>query len=180
MQILKPHTQNCNPSKKLIANGVKDVIDTVGGIGVEVRMILSEDDADDEMANWVVENLKFSVKQPVMRIAYLKSVVSILLEGSHNVGFTLQIEAIVTKDELQHLTLLCKSEIDSMGRIAVGVIRLLKLETSVGQSVIDQLSNLGMLSNIVLLSIIQYREKILTPLNFKYCFIRIAVSLHGL
>lgn len=58
--------------------------------------------------------------------------------------FILQIEAVVTKEELQHLTLLCKSEIDSMGRITAGVLRLLKLEASVGQSVLDQLSNLGM------------------------------------
>lgn len=61
-----------------------------------------------------------------------------------NVDFTLQVEAVVTKDELQHLTFLCKSEIDSIGRITAGIIRLLKLEGSVGQSVIDQLGNLGM------------------------------------
>jgi hypothetical protein len=56
----------------------------------------------------------------------------------------MQVEAVVTKDELQHLTFLCKSEIDSIGRITAGIIRLLKLEGSVGQSVIDQLGNLGM------------------------------------
>ena len=60
----------------------------------------------------------------------------------------LQIEVIVTKDEFQHLTYLCKSEIDSMGRITAGILRLLKLEGSVGQSVIDNLNNLGMLSSI--------------------------------
>ncbi|XLR66605.1 hypothetical protein HN51_009183 [Arachis hypogaea] len=63
-----------------------------------------------------------------------------------NVAFdddcTLQIEAAVTNDELQHLTLLCKSEIDSIGRITAGVLRLLKLEGSVGLAVIDQLGNL--------------------------------------
>ncbi|KAF7822861.1 UHRF1-binding protein 1-like [Senna tora] len=117
LQILKPHTRKGNPSMELTKNGVKEFIDTVGGIGLEVRMLLCENDVDDEMANWLVENLKFSVKQPI--------------------------EAVVTKDELQHLTLLCKSEIDSMGRIAAGVLRVLKLEASVGQSVIDQLSNLG-------------------------------------
>lgn len=57
----------------------------------------------------------------------------------------MQIEAVVTKDELQHITFLCKSEIDSMGRITAGILRLLKLEGSVGQSVMDQLGNLGML-----------------------------------
>lgn len=50
----------------------------------------------------------------------------------------------MTKDELQHLAFLCKSEVDSMGRITAGVLRLLKLEGSVGQAAIDQLSNLGM------------------------------------
>lgn len=59
--------------------------------------------------------------------------------------FTPQVEAVVTKDELQHLAFLCKSEVDSMGRIAAGILRLLKLEGSIGQATIDQLSNLGML-----------------------------------
>lgn len=58
--------------------------------------------------------------------------------------FTLQFEAVVTKDEFQSLTFLCKSEIESMDRITVGILRLLKLECSVGQSVMDQLGNLGM------------------------------------
>lgn len=49
----------------------------------------------------------------------------------------------MTKDELQHLALLCKSEVDAMGRIAAGVLKLLKLEGSIGQAAIDQLSNLG-------------------------------------
>ncbi|PNY03691.1 hypothetical protein L195_g000098 [Trifolium pratense] len=116
LQILKPHIQKNIPSSVVIGNGVKEFIDTVGGVGLEVRLILSEENVDDETANWEVENLKFSVKQPV--------------------------EAVVTKDELQHLTFLCKSEIDSIGRITAGIIRLLKLESSVGQSVIDQLGNL--------------------------------------
>lgn len=59
----------------------------------------------------------------------------------------MQIEVVVTKEEFQHLAFLCQSEIDSMGRITAGIIRLLKLEGSVGQSAMDQLSNLGMLSN---------------------------------
>ncbi|XP_061341796.1 uncharacterized protein LOC133288116 isoform X1 [Gastrolobium bilobum] len=117
LRILKPHTQKDIPSSILIANGVKEFTDTVGGIGLEVRLILCEDNVAEETTNWEVENLKFSVKQPI--------------------------EAVVTKDELQHLTFLCKSEIDSIGRITAGVIRLLKLEGSVGQSVIDQLGNLG-------------------------------------
>lgn len=65
----------------LIANGGKEFIDTVGGIGVEVRLILDGENVDGEMANWEVENLKFSVKQPVMRISYLWLVVSLIYEG---------------------------------------------------------------------------------------------------
>lgn len=47
------------------------------------------------------------------------------------------------KDELQYLAHLCKSEVDSLGRIAAGVLRILKLEGSVGSAAISQLSNLG-------------------------------------
>lgn len=68
--------------------------------------------------------------------------------------FVLQIEAIVTKDEVEHLAFLCKSEVESMGRIAAGVLRLLKLEKTIGQSAIDQLGNLGMVDLITFLSIL--------------------------
>ncbi|XP_061350519.1 uncharacterized protein LOC133295686 isoform X1 [Gastrolobium bilobum] len=117
LRILKPHTQNDIPSSMLNANGVKEFADTLEGIDLEVGFILCEDNVDDEMANWEVENLKVSIKQPI--------------------------EVIVTKDEVQHLTFLLKSEIDSMGRITAGILRLLKLEGSVGQSVMDQLGSLG-------------------------------------
>lgn len=49
----------------------------------------------------------------------------------------------MTKDELHYLVLLLKSEVESMGRIAAGVLRVLKLEGSVGPEAINQLSNLG-------------------------------------
>lgn len=52
----------------------------------------------------------------------------------------------MTKDELQHLALLCKSEVDSMGRVAAGVLRILKLEHSIGQAALYQLNNLGMIN----------------------------------
>lgn len=52
----------------------------------------------------------------------------------------------MTKNELQHLTILCKSEVDAMGRITAGVLKLLKLEQSIGRSTLDQLSNLGMVN----------------------------------
>lgn len=55
----------------------------------------------------------------------------------------------MTKDELQYLAFLCKSEADSMGRIAAGILRVLKLERSVGQAAIDQLSNLGILQKLI-------------------------------
>jgi len=70
LQILKPHLQKGIPSSMLIANGGKESTDAVGGIGVEVRLILGAENVDDELANWEVENLKFSVKQPVMRMSY--------------------------------------------------------------------------------------------------------------
>ncbi|KAI4322825.1 hypothetical protein L6164_022482 [Bauhinia variegata] len=117
LQIFKPHTKKNIPPAILAVNGVKESTDAAEGIGLEVSLVIREDNVDEEMVNWEVENLKFSVKKPI--------------------------EAVVTKDELQHLTFLCKSEIDSMGRITAGILRLLKLEGSVGQSVIDQLSNLG-------------------------------------
>ncbi|XP_048235753.1 uncharacterized protein LOC8280713 isoform X2 [Ricinus communis] len=114
LQILKPLGQN---GISLSENEMKEVVETSGGINLEARLVMSEESVDDEMATWVVENLKFSVKHPI--------------------------EAIVTKDEFQHLAFLCKSEVDAMGRMAAGVLKLLKLERSIGQATIDQLSNLG-------------------------------------
>lgn len=86
-------------------------------MNIEVDIVNCEDDIDDGMGKWIVENLKFSVKQPI--------------------------EAVVTKAELQYLAFLCKSEVDSMGRIAAGILRVLKLESKIGPGAISQLSNLG-------------------------------------
>ena len=61
--------------------------------------------------------------------------------------FSQQIEAVVSKDELQHLVVLCKSEVDSMGRITAGILRLFKLEETIGQAAMNQLTNLGTLVN---------------------------------
>ncbi|RDX88503.1 hypothetical protein CR513_29891, partial [Mucuna pruriens] len=116
LQIMKPHTQKDIPSSMITANGVKEFTDKVGGVDLELGLRLCKDNEDDEMVNWKVENLKFSMRQPI--------------------------EAVVTKEEVQHLTFLCKSEIDSMGRITAGILRLFKLEGSVGQSVMNQLGNL--------------------------------------
>lgn len=151
LQILKPHIQQNIPSSVVIGNGVKELTDIVGGVGLEVRLVLCEENVDDETTNWEVENLKFSVRQPVMRIIDLSMGHCLsFIRWLCNVYFAMQVEAVVTKDELQHLTFLCKSEIDSIGRITAGIIRLLKLEGSVGQSVIDQLGNLGMFSKFLI------------------------------
>lgn len=117
LQTLKPQAHRSIHASILPANGIKENAETSGGINLELRMVIAEDPIYDEPAKWVVENLKFSVEQPI--------------------------EAIVTKDELQHLAFLCKSEVDSMGRITAGILRVLKLEGSIGQAAIDQLSNLG-------------------------------------
>ncbi|KAM7260558.1 hypothetical protein ACFE04_011231 [Oxalis oulophora] len=107
LQALKPHADKPQA----------DSVESFGGINVDVSMVVSEDNLEDEEANWVMENVKFSVKQPI--------------------------EAVVTKDELQHLALLWKSEVDSMGRLAAGVLKFLKLEQSIGRATLDQLNNLG-------------------------------------
>lgn len=115
LKTLKPQQQQ-QQQKGIVATngGHKQTVESHGGVDLEADIVLSEDDGANK---WVVENLKFSVKHPV--------------------------EAIVSKDELQHVAQLCKSEVDSMGRITAGVLRVLKLEGSVGQTAMDQLSNLG-------------------------------------
>lgn len=55
----------------------------------------------------------------------------------------MQIEAVATKEELEDLAILCRAEADAMGRIAAAILRLLKLEKSLGQGTIEQLRNLG-------------------------------------
>ncbi|CAH9107924.1 unnamed protein product [Cuscuta europaea] len=117
LQISKPQTQKVTKQSGLLDRVPKETSETYAGINLEVDLVSSEEKIDDGMAKWVVENVKFSVKQPI--------------------------EAIVRKDELQYLTFLCQSEIDSMGRITAGILRVLKLEGSVGQAAISQLSNLG-------------------------------------
>jgi hypothetical protein len=62
-----------------------------------------------------------------------------------------QIEAVATKEELEHLAMLCRSEADAMGRITASILRLLKLEKSLGQGTIEQLRNLGIDSPLVFL-----------------------------
>ena len=66
LEIFKPHTRKESPSSMLITNGIKQPTDTVGGAGFEVHLVLCEENFDDEMTNWKVENVKFSVQQPVI------------------------------------------------------------------------------------------------------------------
>ncbi|GAA0141357.1 hypothetical protein LIER_02516 [Lithospermum erythrorhizon] len=117
LQILKPLAGKSFKSDGMLENGLTKRVESHSGVNFDVDIVTSEDDMGDEMPNWVVENMKFSVKEPI--------------------------EAVVTKDELEYLTILCKSEVDSMGRITAGVLRLLKLESSIGPQGISQLSNLG-------------------------------------
>ncbi|KAG5546384.1 hypothetical protein RHGRI_018535 [Rhododendron griersonianum] len=117
LQILKPQAQKLILRDGLPLERPKEAVDSSGGINLESSIVISQDNVNLEMVKWMVENFKFSVNQPI--------------------------EAVVTKDELQHLAFLCKSEVDSMGRIAAGVLRVLKLEGSIGEAAINQLSNLG-------------------------------------
>ncbi|XP_065043818.1 uncharacterized protein LOC135584378 isoform X1 [Musa acuminata AAA Group] len=112
LQALKPHPKDVNQVERDLTFGNINN----NGVDIEVCLIVPEDDSDLE-AKWSVENVKFSVKQPI--------------------------EAVATKEELEHLAFLCRSEVDSVGRIAAGMLRLLRLDKSLGQGAIDQLSNLG-------------------------------------
>nr|GEV74475.1 hypothetical protein [Tanacetum cinerariifolium] len=98
-------------------NTPKKTVEPHCGIDLEVDIVPSEDNDANGMMTWAVENLKVSAKQPI--------------------------EIVVRKDELQHVTHLFKLEVDSMGQVAVGILRLLKLDKSVGQPALDQLRHLG-------------------------------------
>lgn len=133
--------------------------DLPGGVNIEANIVASENKSvHDDSLNWVAESLKFSVKQPVSEAELIalcfrpfRKGLSVVLTILPMLFFVVQVEAIVTKDELQHLTFLCKSEVDAMGRIVAGVLRVLKLEESVGQAALNQLSNLGMSQTPLLL-----------------------------
>lgn len=117
LEILKPQALNLI-REDVLPSRLKGSSETQGGINLEARVVISgEEGIGDNIPEWGVELLKFSVLQPI--------------------------EAVVTKDELQHLALLCTSEVDSMGRIVAGVLRVLKLEKSFGPAAITQLTNLG-------------------------------------
>lgn len=116
------------------------------GVDVEATMIIGEDETGD--AKWMMDNVKFSVKEPVrtlLSVFLSKTVVnSYCYYLNYLYPFERQIEAVAKKEELEHLATICRSEADAMGRITAGILRLLKLDKSLGQGTIEQLRNLGM------------------------------------
>lgn len=66
LQALKPHPKDVNQVERDLTFGNINN----NGVDIEVCLIVPEDDSDLE-AKWSVENVKFSVKQPVKEIALL-------------------------------------------------------------------------------------------------------------
>ncbi|KAK9072288.1 hypothetical protein SSX86_008721 [Deinandra increscens subsp. villosa] len=85
-------------------------------IDIDLDIVPSQDDVSGTIS-WAAEHLKISSKQPI--------------------------EVIVSKDEIKHVAQLCKLEIKSLGRIVTGILQLLNLDGSVGQTAVNQLSHLG-------------------------------------
>lgn len=125
LQVLKPETVNYNTQLDPSTNGLmqdhgrrlKSAVTCNSGVDLEVRMVISENDIDIGMGEWVVHSIRGAVKEPV------------------------DIEA--TKGELDYLVLLSKSEVESLSRITAGILQVLQLQGSLGQATIDQLSNIG-------------------------------------
>lgn len=68
LQTLKPLGQKgIYRSSSLPANGIKETAETFRGINLELGLVIAEDFVDGELAKWEVEDLKFSVKQPVIK-----------------------------------------------------------------------------------------------------------------
>ncbi|CAN6240991.1 unnamed protein product [Urochloa humidicola] len=121
LQAIKPrlryqHTGKGTSNNHQMGSGFNNA-SSIGdhGVDVEATMVIGEDEI--EGAKWTMDNVKFSVKEPI--------------------------EAVATKEELEHLAMICRSEADAMGRITAGILRLLKLDKSLGQGTIEQLRNLG-------------------------------------
>lgn len=62
---MKPHAQKEILIPTSYTNGMKETVQTSGGIDVEARMVISEENGKGEMTEWIVENVKFSIKKPV-------------------------------------------------------------------------------------------------------------------
>lgn len=70
LQTLKPLVQKGIRRSSFAANGIKETAETFGGINLELGLVIAEDFLDDELAKWEVEDLKFSVKQPVINLNF--------------------------------------------------------------------------------------------------------------
>ncbi|KAJ0025002.1 hypothetical protein Pint_06747 [Pistacia integerrima] len=57
--------QKSLPHAVLPTNGFKESAKRFGGINVEVHLVTLENDTENEMVYWMVENLKFFVKELV-------------------------------------------------------------------------------------------------------------------
>lgn len=67
LQILKPRSRQSILRDVSPAGPIKEAAETFGGMNIEVDIVNAEDNIDDGMGKWIVEKLKFSVKQPVRR-----------------------------------------------------------------------------------------------------------------
>lgn len=77
LKVLKPHARNGILLSGVSSRGInqgssypcttKGIVENCGGVNIELHMVILEDDESMEMVKWVVENLKFSVKQPVTK-----------------------------------------------------------------------------------------------------------------
>lgn len=73
LQTLKPQVERSSILEDpLPVNGCKESVSIFGRMNLEVRMKILEDEVDNETVNWMMENFKFSVKQPVNPILLLK------------------------------------------------------------------------------------------------------------
>lgn len=64
LQILKPLARKGILENGIAEKGDEQIVETCG-VNAEADIVISQDDVDDGGAQWVVNNLKFSVKQPV-------------------------------------------------------------------------------------------------------------------
>ncbi|XP_057859236.2 uncharacterized protein LOC131068046 isoform X2 [Cryptomeria japonica] len=105
--------------------GSETAITSNSGVDLKVRLVISNNDVDFGMGEWIVESVKGAINEPV------------------------EVEA--TKEELEYLLLLSKSEIESLSRITAGVLQILQLQGSLGQAAINQLNNIasGILDKVV-------------------------------
>lgn len=71
LQILKPNAAKGILQPGFPVEGIKETFAASGGINCEVCILLSEDNAPNDIGKWMVESFKFSVKQPVKDLTFL-------------------------------------------------------------------------------------------------------------